>query len=280
VKDLERILTSDARRVRGEFEETQRHKLAALHRKAERKIRRRRLVRRGGGLVALATAGVLVSVFPSAETGGPVVRAGTVLAAGGSVAQDPFSQFGLWPYVSRDLSEHVCSSSRLRGSEDAATNFASSMFGWSRPIVVGENDYGDHITSTVAELPPGVSTGPVPPVPVVKLHLERLRSQDCWWVTGVSDSDSGARFKASVEEGDLYVSFDLLPGAERADVVVVEGSNNLRRFLHTDAGDTRARASGFRGPAAVLVLWKNADGVVFSAAGVTLPAGDSSHVPL
>lgn len=280
MKDLEKILTSDARRVRTEFEDTQRHKLASLHRKAVKAIRRRRLMGRGGGIVALTAVAVVAALVPPVESGGTVPHAGSVLAAGATVAQDPFSEFGLWPYVRRDLSEHVCSSSRLEGSEAAATNFAASMFGWTHPIVVGENDYGDHISSTVAELPPGVSTGPAPPVPVVKLYLERLRSQDCWWVTAVSDDDSGARFKASVEDGDLYVSFDLLPGAERAEVVVVEGSNNLRRYLHTDAGDTRARATGFSGPAAVLVLWKNADGAVFSAAGMTLPAGDSTQAPL
>lgn len=279
MKDIDKLLSSHAERVRAEFDETQRPKLAALQRKAARKSRRR-LVRRSGGLVALATVALVAALFPPVQSGGTVPRTGTALAAGGTVAQDPFSEFGVWPYVRRDLSEHVCSSSLLRGSGEAATNFAASMLGWTNPVVVGENDYGDHIVSTVAELPTAAPTGPVPPVPVIKLHLERLRFQECWWVTAVSDSDSGARFKASVEDGDLYVSFDLLPGAERADVVVVEGSNNLRRYLHADAGDTRARATGFRGPAAVLVLWKNADGVVFSAAGVTVPDGDSSHVPL
>ena len=280
MKDLEKLLTSDAQRVRTEFEDTQRHKLAILHRKAVKAIRRRRLKRFGGGIVALTAVVILAALVPPVESGGTIPRGGSALAAGATVAQDPFSEFGLWPYVRRDLAENVCSSSLLHGSEAAATSFAASMFGWTNPIVVGENDYGNHVVSTVAELPPTAPTGPAPPVPVVKLYLERLRFQDCWWVTAVSDDDSGARFKASVEDGDLHVSFDLLPGAVRADVVVVEGSNNLRRYLHTDAGDTRARATGFSGPAAVLVLWKNADGAVFSAAGMTLPAGDSTHAPL
>jgi hypothetical protein len=75
------------------------------------------------------------------------------------------------------------------------------------------------------------------------------------------------------------VHFEDVAGTDRVEILVVEERENLRRHLHPDAGKTRAYLPGFRGPGAVIVLWKNDRGDVFSAAGVTLPAGDSSQEP-
>lgn len=279
--DLDAVMARHRERVRAEYERTQRPKLPELHHQVLRRIRRRRLARRlGGTLVTVVTAASVFFMAASLRPASGPIGGGSAIAAGGSVAQQPSSDWGFWPYVRKDLSEHVCASSVLKGSQNAAVRFAQSMLGWNNVVIIGENRYGDYITTTIGELPPSFAGGPLPPVPVVKLHLERLRFENCWWVTGVSDPDDGASFSAIVEDGDLHVSFDLLPGAERADVVVVEEGNNLRQYVDGDAGDTRAHLSGFRGPGAVIVLWKGADGVVFSAAGVRLPAGDSSREPL
>ena len=276
MRNIDELLSKHANEVRSEFDKTQRHKLVALHEKALRRIRRRRLIKRATGSLVVACIAIVYVMFAALPTGRVGLERSTPLALGGNVAHEPHSEFGLWPFVERDLSQHVCASNELQGSRRVAAAFAERVFGWSTPVVIGENDYGSHITSTVAELRTGFVEGPVPPLPVIKLYLERLNTGNCWWVTGISDPDNGAHFSASVDDGDLEVRFDLIPGAVRADVLVVEESNNLRRVLHTDAGQMDARLTGFRGPGAVVVLWKNAHGVVFSAAGVTISEGDTS----
>ena len=275
MKNVDRLMSEHVKQVRAEFERTQRDKLADLHRSVLKKARRRRIVRNAGGtFLAVALVASVVAMTVSFESSG--IGPSRKVAVAGAGGTEPASEWGLWPFPSRDLSEHVCGSSVLRGSENAATAFAASMLRWTNVVVIGENRSGDHITSTIGELPHIFSGGPLPPHPVIKLELERLRSENCWWVTGISDPDNGAAFSAEVEDGELTVSFKLLPGAERADVIVVEAQNNLRRYLGGDAGETTATMNGFRGPGYVVVLWKGADGAVFSAAGTTLPAGDSS----
>ncbi|MBW3594739.1 MAG: hypothetical protein KY391_04100 [Actinobacteria bacterium] len=275
--DLDKVMKEHAERVRREYERTQREKLPSLYRRALRRARRRRLIKTAGGsAVALAVAFGLVSVSASWE---PTTMRRIQQAAAAPMSafhEESQSQFGFWPYPTRELSEHVCGSSVLRGSENAAAGFAASMLQWTNVAIVGENRYGNRITSTIAELPEPFAGGPLPPHPVIKIELERLRSQNCWWVTGIGDPDDGAAFSTVVEDENLNVSFDLLPAAERADVIVVEAHNNLRRYRAGDAGETVIRVEDFRGPGSVVVLWKGSDGEVFSAAGMTLPAGDSS----
>lgn len=280
MRNLDELFTKHANEVKSEFDKSQRHKLVALHEKTLRKIRRRRLLKRATGSLVVACVALVYVMFASLPSGRTGLAGSAPLAMGGSVALDPHSEFGLWPFVERDLSQHVCASNELEGSRQVAVSFAETVFGWSNAVVIGENNYGSHITSTVAELRPGFAEGPLPPLPVIKLYLERLNTGNCWWVTGIRDPDNGAHFSASLDDGDLDVRFDLIPGAVRADVLVVEESNNLRRVLHTDAGQMDARLTGFRGPGAVIVLWKNAHGVVFSAAGVTVSVGDTSIEPL
>ena len=277
--DLEKFMSRQAKHVKAEFERTQRKKLPELHRAVLKRARRRRLVRNvGGAFLAVATVACIVAFSFSYDAGGHRLSRKVAVAAGGGSGGGPehLSEWGLWPFARRELSEHVCGSSVLKGSENAAAAFAASMLRWTNVVIIGENRDGDRITSTIGELPHLFSGGPLPPHPVIKLELERLRSENCWWVTGISDPDDNASFSAEVEDGDMNVSFKLLPGAERADVIVVEAQNNLRRYLGGDAGETTATMNGFRGPGYVVVLWKGADGAVFSAAGMTLPAGDSS----
>jgi hypothetical protein len=276
--DVEKVISRHRDRVHAEYDRTQRQKLPYLHRQVMRRFRRRRLVKRVGitscAVAVVACLLMMSSVLPPASGS---IGGGTTLASGGSVAVDPSSEIGFWPYVRKDLSEHVCSSSVLHGPRNAAVGFAESMLGWTNVVVIGTNRYGNHAAATIGEIPTTFTGGFLPPHPVIKLHLERLRSENCWWITGISDPDDAASFSATVEDGELHVSFDPLPGAERADVVVVEEGNNLRRHLDVDAEDRTAHLTGFRGPGAVIVLWKGTSGVVFSAAGVTLPGGDSSR---
>ena len=275
--ELEKVMKEHAERVQREYERTQRSKLPSLYRQVLRRARRRRILKNaGGGLVALAMTVVIATLWASVQPsalGRPPHRG---LAPMSAFHQQPATENGFWPYPTRQLSEHVCGSSVLKGSENAAAGFAASMLQWTNVAVIGENRYGDRIASTIGELPEPFAGGTLPPHPTIKLELERLRSEDCWWVTGISDPDDDARFSTVVEDGNLNVFFDLLPAAERADVIVVETHNNVRQFYAGDAGDTVVRVDDFRGPGFVVVLWKGADGEVFSAAGLTLPAGDSS----
>jgi hypothetical protein len=278
VNDLEKMLSQDAERVRADFDRTQRRKLPTLHRKSLKRIRRRRSLRRAtGSLVMAAAVALTLLMFAPARSAQPHLSGDNPIAAGGTVAVEPFSHYGLWPYVRRDLAEHVCRAPTVHGSDTAALTFARNVLGWQNPTVIGENHYLSHVTSTVGNLPVQTAAGPAPPVPVVKVHLERLQTNDCWWVVGVTDPDNGAEFTVRANEGGLEVHFDVVAGTEGVEILVVEERQNLRRYLHPDAGKTRAYLPGFRGPGAVIVLWKNAVGDVFSAAGVTLPAGDSSR---
>lgn len=276
MKDLDKVMQEHAERVRREYELTQRKKLPSLYRQALRRARRRRMLRNAGG--SLVALGVLIAVLTmSPSVGQGSFREHRAAAAPMSAFhEDPQAQFGIWPYATRGLSEHVCGSSVLKGSEDAAAAFAASVLQWTNVAIIGENRLGNRITSTIGELPEPFAGGPLPPHPVVEVQLERLRSENCWWVTGVRDSGDGATFSTVVEDGHLNVFFNLLPGAERADVIVVEAHNNVRRYRAGDAGDTVVRVDDFRGPGFVVVLWKGSDGEVFSAVSTTLPAGDSS----
>jgi hypothetical protein len=280
VSDLDRMLSRDAERVRADFDRTQRRKLPALQSKSLKRIRRRRTLRRAtGSLVMAGAVSLIVIMFAPTRSAQPHLRGDAPIAAGGTVALEPVSPYGLWPYVRRDLAEHVCRAPVVHGSDTAALTFARNVLGWQNPTVIGENRYLSHVTSTVGDMPKQTPAGPAPPVPVVKVHLERLQTSDCWWVIGLTDPDSGAEFTVRTDEGDLEVHFEDVAGTDRVEILVVEERENLRRYLHPDAGETRAYLPGFRGPGAVIVLWKNAQGVVFSAAGVTLPAGDSSREP-
>lgn len=273
--DLETVIKRQAERARREYDRTQAEKLPSLYRQALRRARRRRLLRKLGGTVALSVLVVAIAASFSIErTATPARRVASGSTSAGDNRQP--ATLGFWPYPVRDLSEHVCDSSVLKGSKNAVAGFAASVLRWTNVVVIGENRFGDRITSTIGELPEPFVGGALPPHPVIEVELERLRAENCWWVTGIKDPDDGARFTAVVEDGDLSVSFPLLPGAERADVLVVETNNNVRRYRAGDAGNTAVRLDGFQGPGFVVVMWKGADGEVFSAAGTTLPAGDSS----
>lgn len=266
-----------AERVRREYELTQRRKLPSLYKKALQRARLRRVLRNaGGGLVALAATVTMVTAWSSLQATALSPPSTNRLAPMSAFHEEPTSQLGFWPYPTRELSEHVCGSSVLKGSENAAAGFAASMLQWTNVAVVGENRYGNRITSTIGELPEPFAGGALPPHPVIKVQLERLHWEDCWWVTGISDPDDDATFSTVVEDGNLNIFFDLLPAAERADVIVVEAHNNVRQYRAGDAGNTVVRVDDFRGPGFVVVLWKGSDGEVFSAAGLTLPSGDSS----
>jgi len=277
MSDLDRMMKEHVERVQREYERTQRKKLPSLYRQALKRARRRRLLKSAGGsALALATIVTLVSVSFRLDPAASQRRPTAAIAPMSAFHEGPRSQFGFWPYASRGLSEHVCGSSVLKGSRNAAAGFAASMLQWRNVAVIGENRYGDRILSKIGELPGPFAGGALPPRPVIEVELERLRSDNCWWVTGISDPDDDARFSAFVEDGRLSVFFDLLPATERADVVVVEAHNNVRQYRAADAGDTVARVDDFRGPGYVVVLWKGSDGEVFSAAGTVLPAGDAS----
>ena len=275
--DLEDVMKRHAERARREYERTQAQKLPSLYRQVLKRARRRRMLKKAGGSVmALAVSTALLSVSFTAEPQGPAPSRRLAAASVNGSESEPPTRFGFWPYVRRDLSEHVCGSSVLKGSENAAAGFAASMLRWTNVVIIGENRFEDRITSTIGELPEPFVGGPLPPHPVIELDLERLRSQDCWWVTGISDPGSEARFSAVVEDGDLVVSFPLLTGAERADVIAVESGNNVRRYRAGDEGNSAVRFDDFDGPGFVMVMWVGADGEVFSATGTILPAGDSS----
>lgn len=220
--DIEKVIERHRDRVRAEYDRTQRQKLPYLHRQVTRRAHSRRTVKRAGStLFAIAAVACFLILTTAPPPASGRIGGGTTLASGGSVAVDPLSEIGFWPYVRKDLSENVCASSILHGPRNAAMGFAKSMLGWTNVVVIGTNQYGNYASATIGELPTTFTGGNLPPYPVIKIHLERLRYENCWWVTGISDPDDAASFSATVEDGDLRVSFDPLPGAEPAEVLVV-----------------------------------------------------------
>jgi hypothetical protein len=274
---------SDAVAVASErFDVEQRSKLPHIHEQVLRKAARRRLAKAIGSsaitvVAVVAFFAVPISVpftnAPAAEQGG----AANVAASGEST-----EGLGFWPYVTEEHSAELCpvdtaGMTSMRYPDMTAAEFGGAYLGWTNNASFGMERKGDDlIIHDSGNFPSTYVGGGAPESPHVQLELSRIGDGRCWWVTGVSDPDDDAEISVLVQDGTLEATWDMPRGAERADLIVVEGDPGIRRYVAGDEGATAATLESFEGPGFALVVWKGSDGTVFSASGITLPEGDSS----
>jgi hypothetical protein len=151
-----------------------------------------------------------------------------------------------------------------------ASAFAGEMLGWSNVGVSDRRSDDDGIVLSMVNLPRDSAGGEIPKNSAIDIHLGRLSTDGCWWVTGVRDPRPQAAIDVSVRGNTVEVAYDLLPGSVRADVVADEAESSEQKYIVGRPGETEATIDGFTGPRFVLVLWKAEDGTTVSASGKTL----------
>lgn len=279
--DVDDAIARTVGAVRDDFGLTQRPRLPLLAAQLHRRARRRRIARAGsgaalavGGAVALSLAPISLPFSGAPATEAPPVASGSGVPPGSGSIEG----LGFWPHATEEESAGLCDSSLLDNHHAVASRFVGDVLGWTNAAerkIRRVDD--DHIVKEQGNFPSTFAGGPLPAgTPWITLELSRIGEQRCWWVTGVSDAEDSGRLEVTVTDGDLEANWQMADGAERADLIVFDAGTGERRFIPADAGVTRANVSGFEGPGYAIVMWKGADGRVFSAAGVTLPEGDHS----
>jgi hypothetical protein len=281
---LDDALARNAVALRNEFELTQRAKLPRLHEQVLRKARHRRITKAvGGSLFAVGAVVALLTLpisLPSTDT--PQSNDRAVVPGISSGDNQSIEGLGFWPYVTEERSAKLCPNgdsgmTTLRIPEAVSADFVGEMLGWNNAASLDLERRGDdRIVQKAGNFPSTFVGGGTPASPEITIELSRIGDERCWWITGVSDPDDEAEFAVTVQEGKLEAAWHMPVGAEHADLVVVDSDSPPRDFVVGDAGATAASVKDFTGPGFAVVLWKGEDGIVFSAAGVTLPEGDYS----
>ena len=181
------------------------------------------------------------------------------------IAQDKHRGFAMWPeYRGVDARRPCAAPEAWRTNPDsAAEKFAQSVVGWpdARAEIDRYEHYGVH-----ALLHRGDG-------PLIQIWLEPVAS-DCWSVIGVSRAPDRRVERVSAEVRGRRVRVGVLPlGADSADVIVGFNGREIRKSVAGGSGaifrlDFIPRGSGF-----FIVLLKDDDGRVFSAAGALLYPG-------
>jgi hypothetical protein len=260
------------------FNIEQRPRLPYIHHQVLRRAARRRIIKSIGFpalaiVAAIALSAVSISLpWRDAPTSAQNTASGA--PAGGAEG------LGFWPFVTEEASSEICPEgtdghTSMRDAEATSAEFVGAYLGWTNASVSVER-HATEITADVGNLPSTYIGGTNPETPHIELELSRIGDDRCWWVTGVSDPDDDAKFSVVVEDETLNANWDMPPGSQRADLIIVHGEPGTREFVAGDDGASSASFDGFEGPGFAIVVWKGSDGTVFSASGVTLPQGDSS----
>jgi hypothetical protein len=279
-RDLDDLFASAATTIGEDFEASQRHRLQHVHDRVVIKARRRRVVKASGTVVT--SVGIAVALFAAPIRlpfmNGPGAPMLPNYAAGSASSAEGV---GFWPYITEQQTAETCPEgtsglTSMQYPDATSSEFVGAYLGWTNSAMFDREREGDHhIKQHVGNFPSTFAGGGTPDSPNILLELSRIDDRRCWWVTGVSDPEDDAGISVVVKDGTLEATWDLSNGAERADLIVVHGENATREFVAGDEGSTSATVEGFEGPGFALVVWKGADGTIFSASGVTLPEGDA-----
>lgn len=261
--DLDRRLSEGLAEVRARHASEHQSDIPAIRERVLRRAGRRRALKGTGGMVVAAglVAGILAAPSAIPERGVPVPP------AGGSETEES----GFWPAVTREEAESRCRPMDLTVAPAVASSFAGEMLGWSNVGVLDRRREENGIVLSMVNLPRDFAGGNIPQKSPVDIHLGRLSTSECWWVTGIVDPRPEANINVSVREDAVDVAYGLVPGSVRADVLADEVGSSEQRYIVGRPGETEATVDEFNGPGFVLVLWKAEDGTTVSATGRTLP---------
>jgi hypothetical protein len=261
--DLDRRLTERLGEVRARHGSEHQSDIPAIRERVLRRAGRRRALKGAGGMLVAAGLVVGILALPSAllERGVPVPP------AGGPGTEE----LGFWPAVTRDEADSLCRPMDLTVAPAVASSFAGEMLGWSNVGVSDRRREENGIVLSLVNLPRDFAGGNIPQRSPVDIHLGRVSTSDCWWVTGIVDPRPEANINVSRREDAVDVAYGLVPGSVRADVLADEVGSSDQRYIVGRPGETEATIDGFNGPGYVLVVWKAEDGTTVSATGRTLP---------
>lgn len=185
----------------------------------------------------------------------------------------------LWPEDTAVEAEQACQeqsdipNSWRDDALSASSRFANEVLGWSDPRVI-QRELG-HGGQSVEIRRSEVDDGPEADGPAVVVSLNEVAT-DCWSVVSVSrpPDNRPTGVSISVRGRDVEIGFDDL-GADSVSFEMGHGSYVITSEPEPPDGRITVLLNYPLGKTGhFLLLFKDADGIVFSAAGGPLPAGD------
>lgn len=173
----------------------------------------------------------------------------------------------LWPETAASQVPATLPSWR-RSPEQTARRFAGSVFGWGDPQVAASRfDARSHADVYTLARADGA--------PRIEVHLKRMVDAEHWSVTyfwGFGEEDPSASVSVTPEKA--YVGFDYWGDATSAQLLLRYGNHQVERTSQEEAEWKVPIDFPLDTTGAVMVLFRDAQGRVFTGWGTSLPAGN------
>jgi hypothetical protein len=236
----------------------------------ERRGRRRPLLTVAAALLAVAVLGVGLFLVDRNDERPVVTRPEPTTTTTTTTTTNYDSEaFALWPVVTRNQLEDFERNDDLPSSPDtAAIRFAREVLGWRDPHILSSRVYDNSSPSYFrVEIESAEGDGTV-----VAQQIDSER----YVVTGVLTwtADEGA--SVSVTNGPAYIGNGHRPPAGGSVEIILRKGPHEYRAAGLSMASTTFEGVDATEAGAVLVLYRNAAGVVVDAWGTSIPPGDFS----